>query len=156
MFNALAIILHLVAINIWVGGMFFMVIVLGKVMASVHEPEQQALWNKILARFFFWVWLAVITLLSTGIGMIAYRYGSVEGTPAYILIMAGLGLLMALIFFVIFFVFYQHFKQAIQRDDIPATHHALRMIRRLGIANIIIGLCVVAVIGGGRYLVTFF
>jgi hypothetical protein len=30
------------------------------------------------------------------------------------------------------------------------------MIRRLGIANIVIGLCVVVVIGSGRFLVTFF
>jgi uncharacterized membrane protein len=156
MFNTLAIILHLVAINVWVGGMFFVVIVLGKVMESVHEPEQQALWSRILARFFFWVWLALITLLITGSGMIAYRYGGVAGTPTYILIMAGLGLLMAGIFFAIYFVYYQRFKQAIQRNDIPATHYALRMIRRLGIANIVIGLCVVIVIGSGRFLVTLF
>ncbi len=71
MLDALAIILHLMAINVWVGGMFFVVVVLGKVMTSVHEPEQQALWCKIMSRFFFWVWLAVITLLCTGIGMIA-------------------------------------------------------------------------------------
>jgi uncharacterized membrane protein len=152
MFNALAIILHLVAINVWVGGMFFMVIVLGKVMASLEVPEQHELWKKILARFFFWVWLAMIALLSTGIGMIVYRFGGLAHAPTYILIMASLGLLMATLFVIIYFVFYQRFKNATQQGDLRGSRQSLRMIRCLGIVNIIIGFCVMMVIGGGPLL----
>lgn len=152
MLNALAIIFHLVAINIWVGGMFFIIIVLGKVVSTLEEPTQQAFWQHTLKRFFFWVWLAVIGLLGTGIGMILYRFGGFANTPWYILAMAGLGISMATIFFVIYFIFYRNFKREFNAGNIEGSRYQLRMIRRLGIVNMVLGFCVVIVIGGSPYL----
>lgn len=155
MFNALAVILHLVAINIWVGGMFFIIMVLGRVVATLEIPEQHAFWQKVLRRFFFWVWLAVTALLSTGIGMILYRFGGIGNAPLYVLVMASLGVLMATVFFLIYFVFYKRFLHDMQVSDIESSRHQLRIIRRLGIVNMILGLCVVVTIGGGPYLLAF-
>ena len=151
MFNPLAIILHLVAINIWVGGMFFIIIVLGQVVATLDVPEQHVFWQKLLKRFFAWVWIAVVVLLGTGAGMIVYRFNGLTHAPLYVLMMMGLGLLMATLFFVIYFVFYQRFKQAMQRQDSESGRQQLRMIRWLGTVNMILGICVVVVIGGGPY-----
>ena len=151
MLNAFAIIFHLLAINIWVGGMFFIIIVLGRVVASLEAAEQNVFWQKILRRFFFWVWVAIITLLGSGIGMILYRFGGLSSAPFYIQVMASLGLLMSALFFLIYFVYYRRFRQYVDRGDLQASRQQLRMIRRLGIFNMVLGLCVVVVIGGGPY-----
>lgn len=152
MINALAIILHLVAINIWVGGMFFIIIVLGKVAGTLEVEQQNIFWEQILKRFFTWIWLAVIILLSTGTGMIVYRFGDISHAPIYILVMGSLGSLMAVVFFIIYFVFYQRFKLEMQKGNVQASRQQLRMIRRLGIINMALGFCVVIVIGSGPYL----
>ena len=52
MLNAIAIIVHLVAINVWAGGMFFIIMVLGKVVATLEIPEQYSFWQHVLNRFF--------------------------------------------------------------------------------------------------------
>ena len=155
MFNAIAIIFHLVAINIWVGGMFFIIMVLGKVVSTLDVPEQQAFWQLILKRFFFWVWLAVIGLLGTGIGMIFYRFGSLAKASWYILVMASLGISMVVIFMLSYFVYYINFQRELNEGNIEASRDQLRIIRRLGIVNMVLGFCVVVVIGGSPYLAPF-
>ena len=152
MINALAIILHLIAINIWVGGMFFIIVVLGKVVATLEIPDQHDFWLQILKRFFVWVWLAVIVLLGTGIGMIYYRFGGLAASPLYILIMAAFGISMALVFLVIYFVCFQRFQRDLLAGNPKAARQQLRLMRRLGIVNMVLGICVVVVIGGGPYL----
>lgn len=150
--NALAIILHLIAINIWVGGMFFIIVVLGKVVSTLEIPEQHTFWLHILERFFIWVWLAVIVLLGSGIGMIFYRYGGPTASPVYVLVMAGFGITMATIFFIIYFLFYRRFQRELRAGNKEGVRQQLRIIRRLSIVNMVLGLCVVIVIGGGPFL----
>ena len=152
MLNALAIIFHLVAINIWVGGMFFIIIVLGKVVSTLEEPAQLDFWQHTLKRFFVWVWFAVTGLLATGSGMIFYRFGDLTITPWYILVMASLGISMIIIFMVIYFIFYRNFEREFNAGNIEGSRYQLHMIRRLGILNMVLGFCVVVVIGGSPYL----
>jgi uncharacterized membrane protein len=152
MLNALAIIFHLIAINIWVGGMFIIIIVLAKVVSTLEKSAQQVFWQGTLRRFFFWVWLAVIGLLGTGFGMIFYRFGGIEYTPWYVLVMAGLGISMAIVFMVIYFIFYKNFEREFNMGNIEGSRRQLRIIRGLGIVNMVLGFCVMVVIGGSPYL----
>lgn len=155
MLNALATIFHLIAINIWVGGMFFIIMVLGKVVSTLEEPEKQTFWQSVLERFFFWVWLAVLGILATGILMIFYRFGGLANAPLYILVMASFGISMVMVFVIIYFVFYQNFLRALKAGNVKETRHQLLIIRRLGIVNMMLGFCVVIVIGGGPYLISW-
>lgn len=152
MLNVVAIIFHLVAINIWVGGMFFMIMVLGNVVATLEQHEQQVFWQAVLKRFFFWVWLAVVGLLVTGVLMILYRFGGLGHAPLYVLLMASFGLSMVAIFFVIYFIYYRKFRHQLARENTEACRQLLRMIRGLGIVNMVLGFAVVVVIGSGPYL----
>ena len=154
MLNAFAIIFHLIAINIWVGGMFFIIMVLGKVVSTLEVPEQQVFLQNILERFFFWVWLAVIGLLATGSGMIFYRFGGLANAPLYIIMMTSFGISMAMLFVVIYFVFFKRFLRDSKAGNVEGSRRQLRIIRRLGIINMVLGFCVVVVIGGGPYLLS--
>jgi uncharacterized membrane protein len=152
MFNAIAIILHLIAIDVWVGGMFFLVMVLGRAISTLEQAQQLTVWAMVLKYFFFWVWLAVLTLLSTGFGMLVYRFHDFVNAPAYVFWMACLGVLMVLVFLLMYFVFYQKFKHSIQDQSVEMARDHLRVIRILGFINMMLGLCVVIVIAGGPYI----
>lgn len=151
---AIALTLHLIAINVWVGGMFFVVVVMSRVIATLEPHQQLIIWHKVLARFFKLVWLAMVVLFISGFWMINGIYGGLGNAPLYILIMGLLALLMMTVFIITFFVPYQHFNQAIQTQDFETCQLKLETVRLLGKVNMVIGLCVVIVIGvGPHYLV---
>ena len=152
MINAFAIIFHLIAINIWVGGMFFIIMVLGKVVSTLDVPAQNEFWQHVLKRFFFWVWLAVIGLLGSGIGMIIFRFGSLSFVPWYVIVMASLGISMVLIFAVLYFVYYKNFLRELNSGNVDGSRNQLRIIRRLGLVNMLLGFCVVVVIGASPFM----
>ena len=151
---AIALTLHLIAINVWVGGTFFVVVVMSRVIATLEPYQQLIIWRKTLARFSTLVWLAMVVLLTTGSWMIYRIYGGLGNAPLYVLIMALLALLMMTVFIITFFVPYRHFKQAIQKQDIDTSQLKLETVRLLGKVNMAIGLCVVIIIGiGPHYLI---
>jgi len=148
---AIALTLHLIAINVWVGGTFFVVVVMSRVIATLEPYQQLIIWRKTLARFSTLVWLAIVVLLITGSWMIYRIYGGLGNAPLYVLIMALLALLMMTVFIITFFVPYRHFKQAIQAQDIETCQRKLETVRLLGKVNMAIGLCVVIIIGIGPH-----
>ncbi|MCX7168828.1 MAG: hypothetical protein NTY41_00670, partial [Proteobacteria bacterium] len=55
--------LHLISVTVWVGGMFFAYVCLRPVVAAQLQPPQRLpLWAAVFARFFPWVWLAVVLI----------------------------------------------------------------------------------------------
>ncbi|MBN9426061.1 MAG: hypothetical protein J0H09_06095, partial [Burkholderiales bacterium] len=59
--------LHIVAVAIWVGGMFFAYVCLRPVAAELLEPPQRLrLWRGVFRRFFAWVWGAVLLMAASG------------------------------------------------------------------------------------------
>lgn len=84
--------------------------------------------------------------------MIFYKFGGPASSPVYVLVMASFGIMMAMVFFVIYCVFYRNFQRELRAGNLQAVRHQLRIIRWLGIVNMLLGLCVVIVIGGGPSL----
>ena len=65
--------------------------------------------------------------------------------------MACLGILMIMLFLLMYFVFYHKFKSAIKARVVESAIENLSIIRALGLVNMVLGLCVVIAIGGGPY-----
>ena len=150
----IAITLHLLAVVIWVGGMFFAYMALRPVAATLLEPPlRMPLWSQTFARFFPWVWASVILLPVTGYWMILYVFGGFAKLALYIHIMQGLGILMTLIFLHVYFAPYPRLKRAVAAGDFAAAGKQLATIRKLIGLNLILGLSVIVVASSGRYLV---
>lgn len=148
-----AVLLHVIAVVIWVGGMFFAYMVLRPVAASQLEPPVRLrLWNGVFALFFPWVWVSVVLVLLTGLWMIFAVFGGMGGVGLYVHAMLGLGILMMLIFFHVFFAPYGRLKRAVAAQDWPAGGKALSQIRQLVGLNTLIGAVTIAIGAGGRYL----
>ena len=149
----IALLLHVLAAVVWVGGMFFAYVALRPVAVSQLEPPLRlALWAGVFSKFFPWVFVAIAILLITGFWIILSFYGGFAGVGLHVHLMLWAGLLMMLIFMHIFFAPFKRLKLAVAAEDWAAGAKKLAQVRLLIEINLVLGLCVVAVASGGRYL----
>ena len=147
-----AIPLHLLATIIWVGGMFFAYMALRPVATSLLEPPQRLpLWSQTFAKFFPWVWAAVIILPATGMWMVFSVFGGFEKVGLYVHLMTGMGTLMILLYMHVFFGPYRRLKQALTANDLPEAGRKLAQIRIIIGINLALGLLVTVIASAGRY-----
>lgn len=141
--------LHLLSVVVWVGGMFFAYMVLRPCAADVlPPPERLRLWDKVLARFFNWVWGAVYLLFSSGLYMI-YQYGGLGAVPHYLHLMLMLGLVMFAIFAYVFFSAYVRLNLAVANKEWEKAAAALATVRKLVALNLSLGVLTI-LLGVGR------
>ena len=151
---ASAVLLHVVAVVIWVGGMFFAYMVLRPIAATQLEPPVRLpLWAGVFGLFFPWVWTSIVAILATGFWLIFNKFGGMASTPLYVHAMLGLGIVMMLIFMHVFFAPYGRLKKAVAAQDWPAGGKALGQIRMLVGINTLIGMATIAIGAGGRFVV---
>ena len=145
----LFLLLHVLSVVVWVGGMFFAYMALRPVAASVLEPPQRlTLWAGVFGKFFPWVWASVATILLTGLALLM----KMGGMPHYALAMLVLGVAMMLIFAHVFFSPYKKLKRAVGEQDWQASAAALAQIRMSISINLSLGLLTIAVVFIGRGL----
>ena len=137
--------LHLLAVLIWVGGMFFAYVVLRPAAVDVLQPpERLRLWDNVFHRFFNWVWGAIGAILASGLYMI-YLYGGMAHVSRYIHIMLLLGLVMMGIYVYVFFACYVQFKLHVAKERWKEAGAILGKIRKLIGVNVTLGLVTVCV-----------
>jgi len=127
--------LHLLGAVVWVGGMFFALLVLRPSLAVLEPPQRLALHMQVFRRFFLIVWHAMPAVIITGYALVFTRFGGFAGLPHAIAAMHVLGWVMALVFLAIFFVFWKR----LQGGD----KTALDKIRQLITVNLALGLLVI-------------
>ncbi|MGH7116071.1 MAG: CopD family protein [Stellaceae bacterium] len=146
-----ALIAHILAAVVWVGGMFFAHQVLRPAVGALEPAPRLALWSRVLGRFFGWVFVAIVLLLASGFGMVFGLYGGFAGIGLYIQLMMGLGILMVLVFLHLYFAPWRRFRAAVARQNWAEGGRQLAQIRALVMVNLVLGLVVVAIGGSGRY-----
>lgn len=145
----IALLIHILGVIVWVGGMFFAHVCLRPVAAEQLPPPQRLpLLAAILGRFFNAVTIAVIAILATGL----WRFAEVGGSPVPWRwhAMAGIGSAMIVIYGLILLRWYPRLKAAVAAQDWPAGGAAMNVIRPLVLVNLILGLLtvIIAMIGG--------
>lgn len=146
-----ALIVHSLSAIVWVGGMFFALLVLRPATGPLEPGPRLELWARVLDRFFTWVIIAIVLLLASGYGMIFGVYAGFRGIGMHIDIMQGLGIVMMLLFFHLYFAPWQRFQAALERHDHPAAARQLGQIRLIVTINLVLGLITAAVGASGRY-----
>ncbi|SHK14709.1 Uncharacterized membrane protein [Marinobacter antarcticus] len=150
---SLAIALHVLSAVIWVGGMFFAYMAMRPAVVAVVEASQRGvLWYETLSRFFRWVWLAVVVLLVTGYWMIFSVFGGMAGAGWHIHVMQTLGLIMVLLYFHVYFAPFRRLKHAVAENNPEEGARRVGQIRKLIGINLVIGIVVVVIGAGGRYV----
>ncbi len=140
----IAVLIHLLGVIVWVGGMVFAHVCLRPVAAEQLPPPQRLpLLSAILGRFFNAVTIAVVAIFATGM----WRLGELSGAPIPWRwhAMAGIGTLMMVIYLVILLNYYPRLKAAVAAQNWPAGGAAMNVIRPLVLVNLILGTVTVVV-----------
>jgi uncharacterized membrane protein len=148
---SLALTFHILAAVIWIGGMFFAHVVLRPSAGMLDLPTRLTLWERVLGRFFMWVWLSIAALLLSGFAMVFIGYGGFAVLPANISLMMAVGVLMAAIFAYIYFVPWQGLRRGVADADWLGAEHGIKKIRRLVGLNLLLGFATVILAAAGAY-----
>jgi len=148
---AIAVILHALSAVVWVGGMFFAHQALRPAAVVLEPGPRLMLWARVLGRFFAWVIGAVVLLLVSGFAMVFDVFGGFGGLGLYIQLMMGIGIVMMLLFFHLYFAPWRRFRAAVGRQDWADGGRQLGQIRSIVTVNLVLGLIVVGIGASGRY-----
>ena len=141
--------IHILCIVIWVGGMFFALVVLRPSLSTLDPAPRVAVHSQVFRRFFLVVWHVMLIALITGYAMLFGVYGGFAGANWAIQTMQGLGLIMGAVFLVVYFGPWPRFRAAVS----PArAAGAADNIRKLILLNLVLGLVTVVIAAFGRPL----
>jgi len=146
-----ALILHILSAVVWVGGMFFALLVLRPATGPLEPAARLALWERVFSRFFGWVFAAIVLLLASGYAMVFGVFAGFRGIGVHVHIMQATGIVMMLLFFHLYFAPWRRFRAALARDDRAQAARQLNQIRWIVAINLILGLLTVAIGSSGRY-----
>lgn len=147
-----AVLLHILGVVVWVGGMFFAHQMLRPVAAELLAPPQRlSLWAGVFRRFFPVVWVSVLMILSSGLYMIMLL-GGFKAIALSVHLMFGIGLVMILVFCFVYFVPYGKLIKTVAAQEWKQGGEALATIRKLVGFNLSLGLVNIAVAAMSRML----
>ena len=138
--------LHAIAATVWVGGMFFALLVLRPAMGELDPAARVALHRAVLRRFLPVVWVAMPVMLLSGARIMAKAYGRFVWAPWPVQAMAGIGVVMACVFLVLWFGPYKRLRAA---QTLPDAVTAIDKIRWLITLNLVLGLVTTLLAGMG-------
>jgi len=141
----LLVFLHLAAAIFWMGGMAFVVLALRPaVHAQLQPPQRLPLMVQVLRRFFVVVALSILVLLATGVPLLLQVPGA--QAPRGWHTMAGLGVVMMLVFGHIFFSPWRRAQRALAAQDWPEGGKRLNQIALLVKVNLALGWLAIAAV----------
>jgi uncharacterized membrane protein len=143
---------HILAAVIWVGGMFFAHVVLRPSAGALDAQTRMALWERVLRRFFAWVWVSIVALLVSGFAMVMIGFGGFASLAHYINVMMAVGIVMMMLFAHVYFSPWKRFRRAVAAADWALADRNVGQIRLLVTVNLLLGLITVVVGASGRYL----
>ena len=148
---ALLVALHVLAAVVGVGGMFFVYMVLRHSVGPLEPAAWLALWHRVFARFFPWVWASIVLLVVSGYGMLFLYFGGFTGAEVHVHLMQGMGIVMMMLFLHLFFAPWRRFAEAVRREVYSEAAKELDQIRHIVAINLVLGLLTVIVGASGRF-----
>jgi uncharacterized membrane protein len=150
--RSILLLLHLSGVIVWIGGMFFAHFCLRPMAASQLPPPQRLpLLAAVLGRFFSAVAVSIVVILGSGFAsLMATGFAQ---APLHWHAMSGLGLVMAAIFGVIYFLHYPRLAAGVAAQDWPGAGAAMNRIRLLVATNLGLGALTVVVATLGVHFV---
>jgi len=137
---------HGIAATIWVGGIFFAYMALRPAANITLEPAQRVkLWRSVYSHFFPWVWIMINVLIITGYAGLFIRFDGFVNKMLYLNLMHGLGLLMVVLFFYLFFGLYRDLSNQVTTGDITAAAKVVNKMRPVMAINLTLGLIISAI-----------
>src|SRR5271165_2210279 len=130
-------VLHVLGAVVWVGGMFFAMLIMRPALADLDAQRRVDVYRAAFHRFFRLIWLIMPGMLLTGYLMLFGEIGGFAEASWNVHLMHMLGLAMAAVFVAIWFGPYHQFRNGQGR--------AMEMIRAMIVANLVLGLATIVI-----------
>jgi uncharacterized membrane protein len=130
-------VVHLLGAVVWVGGMFFAILIMRPSLASLDPSRRVDIYRAVFSRFFRMILVVMPGMLVTGYLMVYGEFGGFADAPWNVHLMHMLGLAMSAIFLATWFGPYRAFRNGQGR--------AIEIIRRMVVANLVLGLVTLVV-----------
>jgi uncharacterized membrane protein len=141
----LLVFLHVAAAIFWMGGMAFVVLALRPALAAQLAPPQRLpLMIDVLRRFFAVVLASIAVLLATGVPLLLQAPAG--EVPRGWHVMAGLGVVMMLVFGHIWFAPWRRARRAVAAQDWPEGGKRLNQVALLVKINLGLGWLAIAAV----------
>src|SRR5260370_10907350 len=114
-FAPIVLMVHALWAVVWVGGLFFAHQVLRPAAASLDPAPRLVLWSRVLGRFFAWVIAAIVLLLASGYALVFAVFGGFSRVGVHVHLMQGIGILMMILFFHLYFAPWSRVRAAVVR-----------------------------------------
>ncbi|WP_374259613.1 CopD family protein [Zoogloea sp.] len=128
---------HLLGVIVWVGGMSFAHLCLRPAALALAPAERLSLWQRVFARFFPIVWVAIAAIVGSGFAMLL-EVGFAQAPRSWHA-MAAIGLVMAAIFASIWFGPWRALQRAVTAESWAQGAKALGEIRQRVGLNLALG-----------------
>ena len=148
---SVSLVLHILSAVVWIGGMFFALIVLRPASGPLDPGLRLHLWLRVFERFFPWIFAAVGLLLLSGYAMVFGVFGGFAAVGLHVHLMQALGIVMILLFLHLYFAPWKRFRGALAAGDNAAAAGQLNQIRIIVTVNLVLGLITAAIGASGRY-----
>lgn len=150
--TSIALILHILAAIIWVGGMFTIYVCLRPALGALERPSDRLMIaHATFAKFFPWVWLSIVALFATGYLMIFVTFGGFASAGMHIHIMQLIAIVMTVLFAWLYWGAWASFRDNINSQSWEAAGKNLNRIRQIVAINLPLGLIVSAIGASGRW-----
>lgn len=137
--------LHLAGAIFWIGGMAFTLLALRPALhAQLPPPQRLPLMVLVLRRFFALVIASIALLLATGVPLLLQVPGG--AAPGGWHAMAGVGIVMMLVFGHILFSPWRRLQRAVQAADWPQGGKAMNQVTMLVKVNFALGWIAIAAV----------
>jgi uncharacterized membrane protein len=151
----IAITLHVIAVIVWIGGMFLGVVAIRPALAELETPTRLRFFAALVRRFLPWLWGAIAVILASGFYMVATSFdGGFSGTPWFVRLMMGLGIFMMMLMGHVTFAPYKRLKRALAAKDDALAAKAMHQMGLIMMVTLALGLIVILAAMMGAYVST--
>jgi uncharacterized membrane protein len=121
--------LHILAIVVWLGGLFCMSVMVSPAGRDLDATAIAFHWQRVLARFFTWAWIALLLIVATGIALVQVRFGGFSNMPALHRANTAIGVPAIALFAYVFLVPWRRYCRSIAKSEWSAAERLLGHVR---------------------------
>lgn len=148
--RGLFVLLHLLGVIAWSGGMWFAYFCLRPAAAETLDPPKRLpLWAATFERFLRYTAGAVVVIVITGFTLLIETGFRVA--PVGWQVMAALGVVMTMVFSYVYLILFPRLREHCLASAWPNAAIAMNDIRRLVAINLVLALCTVVAAVFARY-----
>jgi uncharacterized membrane protein len=149
---SIALSIHIVAIVVWLGGLFLLSVVLPPTIRDLDTKLAMSVWSRILSGFLVWGSASLIVIVATGVVLVNLRFGGFSHMPIVHRWNMMIGLPAIALYAYLYLVVWRRYHRAMSCGDSQAAERSALAVRRVMGVILILGLGASVVSAAGHYL----